>query len=259
MSEQPKVPSYLLGMGDKVDMEGEQRYSRGMFRFWLPKSKGPNDPEATANIIFLSDGNDVPLIWEHQVALYKKGKEDWNNYFTCLEPTLGSCPICDYAQEYDKFHRYKAQLFTIINLKGYFSKKHNKQIPFSRQILTAKKATSEILMRRYAARLDVNERLRGAQFKVTRGSDPKGASVGTDFEFVKMVDLGKFQPDDIKVMELSSLEPNRDIIIKVIQGLRKGPTFDFTPPAGASGGEPTDDVVTQVDYGDPEVVTPPTT
>ena len=250
-TEAPKVPAYLLGMGNEnVNMEGEQRYSKGMFRFWLPKATSANDPKARANIIFLSDGNDVPAIWEHQVALYRKGKKDWNNYFTCLEPVLGMCPICEFAQENDLFHRYKAQLYTILNLNGYFSKKQNKQIPYSRQILTAKKATSEILMRRYATQIDKKERLRGAQFVVSRGSDPKGASVGTDFEFLKMVDLSKFPPDDVKVLDVATLEPNRDMIIKIVQGLRQSVKYDFQGQAGGSG-ESTDDIAdVQVQYGD---------
>lgn len=252
VQQENKTPSYLLGMGDKVDMTPEKRHNKGMFRFWLSNT----DPKSnSANIIFLSDGNDVPVIWEHQVCLYKKGKKDWNNYFTCLEPVIGSCPLCDYALEYNTFHRSKVQLFTILNLRGYFSKKLNKQMPYSRQILTAKKPTSEILMRRYAARLDNKERLRGAQFNVTRSSDPKSPNVGTDFEFLKMADLSKFPPDDVKVMDNSTLEPDRDFIIKIVQGLRSNSNFEFPVPVGAQG-EPIDDVVTEVDYGDPGVDAP---
>ena len=241
-TEASKVPSYLVGMGCAVDMEGEKRYNSGMFRFWLK-------PGEKANIVFLSDGNDVPCIWEHQVMLYKKGKKDYNNYFTCLQSTFGSCPLCDYSTEFETCWRQKVQLFTILNLNGYFSKKLNKQMPYSRQILTAKKATSEILMRKYAARLDQNQRLRGAQFAAFRGSDSKSPNVGTEFEFIKMVDLGQFPPDDVKVLDVNALAPNRDLMIRTCQILRGAANNTYSGAMAGHAGESTDDVVS-VEYGD---------
>ena len=119
--------------------------------------------------------------------------------------------------------------------------------------ISAKKATSEILMRKYATRLDQNQRLRGARFSVHRGSDQKSPSVGSDFEFIEMIDLSKFAADDVTVMDLKVLEPNRDAMIRAVERLRNssgGGQYQqggYQPGAGVSN----DDVVTtQVEYGD---------
>lgn len=245
MTESVKVPAWLVGQGEKVSMEGEARQSRGPFRFWLNKNSG-------TNIIFLSDGSDVPCIWEHQVCLRKAGKDDWNNYFTCLGPVV--CPLCAFSDEFDKFYKQKVQLFTILDLTPYHNKRLNKQVLYSKKVLTAKKATSEILMRKYTIRLDQNQKLRGAQFAVHRGSDAKSANVGSDFEFIKMVDLSKFLPEDITVMDVAVLEPNRDVMIKVAERLqvasRVGEQQSYHSEAGVSTDDVVDHATTQIQYGD---------
>ena len=246
------TPSWLVGTG-AVDMAAPARAALKPFRFWLERS-------GKANIIFLSDGSDVPCIWEHQVKLRKKGKDDWNNYFTCLEASQGTCPLCAYAEEYDMFWKQQVQLFTIIDLTPYVSKKTGKSVPYSRKILTAKRATSEILMRKYAGRIDEGQTLRGACFEVFRSSDQKSPSVGTDFDFKRMIDLSKLPKEDIVPFDFNIFAPDREQMVRVVDRLMRGDLSgglaqqfnntanDVDPLAGIG----VDDVGNfGVDYGDP--------
>ena len=247
MADTPAIPSFLIGVGDKVELKTEQR-QRSMFRFWLKNN-------SEAQIIFLSDGNDAPCLFEHQVALKRKGKLDYNNFFTCLKSTIGTCPLCDFADEYDKAWQQAVQLFTILDLTPWVSKKDKKTHPFTKKILCAKRATQEIIMRKYVARKDNKESLRGAQFKVFRGSDEKSPNVGTEFEFIKMVDLSKISPDPkaTEVLDVMTLKPNYELIVKVALQLRAYEEGSYANLlAGVAGvGESTDDIApgVEVEYG----------
>lgn len=256
MTESTTTPSWLVGTG-KISMDESAKAPRKPFRFWLNR-------DSKSKIIFLSDGSDVPCIWEHQVKLRRKGKDDWNNYFTCLEASQGTCPLCAYAEEFEMYWKQQVQLYSIIELKPYRSKKTNKDVPYSRKILTAKKATSEILMRKYAGRLDVNSTLRGACFEVYRGTDPKSASVGTDFEFKAMVDLSKLPKEDTLPFDLNLFAPDRLLMTRVVERLMRGDlsgglthssdtSGGINPQDLISGGVSEDDVGDFViDYGDPQ-------
>ena len=240
--QEPKLPSFIVGMGKDANMEGEKRFNQGMWRFWLAENK-------EANIIFLSRGDDTPVIWEHQVGLWKKGKKDWNNFFTCSMDSVGSCPLCQYSDEHDNFWRQKVQIYTILHLKEWVDKKGKKH-PFTKMLLAAKKDVAAILVRKYATRLDESGTLRGGQFKVFRAPGSK-SNTGSDFEFVKVIDLAKLAGEDqdlIKPLDYMTLAPNRELMARIVDRLRGGKQDN-------TEGDNVDDVVTDlpsaaVDYGD---------
>ena len=75
--------------------------------------------------------------------------------------------------------------------------------------MCCKKDTAEILKRKYLARLESDEGLKGAMFKIYRPNSDKSASVGEDFEFRKMIDLSTL-PDSNEVDYISLLQPSAE-------------------------------------------------
>jgi hypothetical protein len=175
------LPSWMLGKGVDTDMEGE--YSGGNSeedRLYLKQGE-------TRLIVFLTEGTDSIGIWEHQV--YINGS--WRNWATCLQSIGKACKLCQYAEENDKYRRYKAQYFSVIDETGWKDKKGNWHRP-NRVMIPAKKQTVELLQRRYLSLLEDGKGLKGARFEVFRSTAQQSASVGTDWTFKKHVDLDDF-------------------------------------------------------------------
>jgi hypothetical protein len=186
-----EVAPWLLGTGIDADMTGEgsgkSAATSNSNRFWMPKG-------SDRTIIFLSDGQGdygPATSFEHQVQLHG----NWRNWFTCLESTGKACPLCEWNKEHNQFKRYKAMFFSIIDTTEFVDKRGNKRKNL-KKILCAKRGVAEIIKRKYLARFEEGEGIRGAMFKVYRTNDDKSSSVGEDYEFVKMVDLSGLEDSE---------------------------------------------------------------
>ena len=125
----------------------------------------------------------------------------WSHFKLCLEPLGIPCDICQFAMANDgKAKRYKGMFFSVLDLSEWTDKKGVKH-SCEKKLLVAKKDTAEKLGRKWLARQEQGQSLRGAMFKVYRGSTDKSPSVGDDFEFVKMVDLSQMPvgPDGVSL------------------------------------------------------------
>lgn len=180
MSEETeKLPAWMQGTGLESDMTGDPTPgAMASKRFWMPKG-------SERKIIFLTEGNRAPVIWEHQVRLGGK----WTNWFTCVADLGVHCHLCGYADKNDgMFRRSKVMIFTVIDTNEWTDKqgKTHKNV---KKMLAAKKDTTELLKRKYLKRLEADQGLRGAMFDVYRTSSDKSPSVGDEFTFDKMIDL----------------------------------------------------------------------
>ena len=136
-------------------------------------------------VIFLTEGNKSPILWEHQFKLGGK----WTNWCTCCKPLGVQCALCKWADTHNgSFNRYKGAFFTIIDTTEFEAKDGTKKKNL-KKLLVAKKDTVDILKRKWQTRVEAGEGMRGAMFKIYRPNSDKSCSVGEDFEFVKMVDM----------------------------------------------------------------------
>jgi len=227
-AEEGGVPAWAVGSGLDTDMTGDPRPDSGKgLRFWMPKA-------TEKKVIFLTEGNAAPVIWEHQFRMGGK----WTNWATCLEPLRMKCGLCDWALGNDgNYSRSKVVVFTIIDTDK-FTDKAGKERSMTKRLLVAKKETAELLKRKYATQLEEGRGLRGAMFKVYRSNADTSASVGTDFEYLKHVDLATL-PDAEELPYAEILAPNPDAMKRIVERL-KGESG-----AGGGGVEGTE---TEVDY-----------
>lgn len=208
-----KVAPWLLGTGMDADMSGDGGATKpkelaNNNRFWMPKG-------SARTIIFLSSGPDAVTIHEHQLNLHG----NWRNWYSCLEPTGKPCPICQFHKENNQFKRYKAMFFSVIDTTEFVDKRGNNRKDL-KKILCAKRGVAEIIKRKYLARYENDEDLRGAMFKVYRTNDDKSSSVGEDYEFIKMVDLSGYE--DTSVHDWAEvLKPDPDGVANAMSQLRR--------------------------------------
>lgn len=180
------------------DFKGDPTIGGGAsLRFWMPAG-------AEKTIIFLTNGEDFKIQWEHNPPL----NGGFKNWTTCLEMLKVKCPICELANAgHAKSARYKAVYCTVIDLSEY-TDKGGKVHKNERKLLMAKQESAELLARKWLNRKEAKQNLRGAKFKVFRSTKEKSASIGTDFEFIEMVDLAAL-PDsnELDYKELIGPDP----------------------------------------------------
>jgi len=195
------IPSWLVGAGLDTDMAGDSTGFASR-RFWMQKG-------SERDIIFLTEGNAAPVIWEHQVKL-GFSKTAWLNFFSCLQMVGENCPICEWADTHDgQFKRYKAAFFTIVDCAE-FTDRSGKKRKNERRMFCAKKETSEVLKRLYLRRLENDEGLKGAMYKVYRTNSDTSSSVGEQFEFLKMVDIAAYpEVEEFDYADILSPEPEK--------------------------------------------------
>lgn len=209
-SEQEKDSSnWMMGGGlTDGDMEGDYTptFTR---RFWMPQG-------SEKYVVFLTEGNVAPIVFEHQVQL----GGDWKNWFSCLEPLGLKCGLCEYAEDNNgRFKRYKAMMMTIIDTSEY-KDRTGKIWKDQKCLMACKKDTQEILKLKYLDRLEEDEGMRGAMFRVIRTNSDKSCNVGEDFTFKKMVDGEQF--DDIEPFDIAEVcAPNEEAVAKTVSRLTR--------------------------------------
>jgi len=233
MSEETKAP-WMLDEGLDGDMSGDAGFrGNSMTRFRMKKA-------SDTSIIFLTDGPKFRILWEHEVKI----AGFYGNFFGCLQMLGLPCPLCQLAlSEAPRGvgKRYKICVATIVHLTEYTDKKgavHKNE----RRFFCAKAATVEILNRKYRSRVEAGQTLKYAMYKVARTSNEKGAAVGEDFEFVKMIDPAALP--DATELDYSTFAPNPALVKTLIGSLPSAESFgskpdDFHPP----GTDSTDDSV----------------
>ena len=224
MADEVEKPSWMLGAGVDVDMTGDPTAGAGAFiRFWLPKG-------SDRTVVFLTEGNKSVCLWEHN---YRMGG-NWRNWLSCCGPTGAKCPMCAWADANDgQFRRYKAQFFTIVDCHE-FTDSAGKVRKNEKRLLCAKKDTTEVLKRKYLTRVENDQGLRGAMFKVYRTSSDKSAGCGEDFEFQKMVDLSSL-PDSAELDYVSLLRPQPEKMLSVMDRIKRE-SGSGGPSAGGTDG-----------------------
>lgn len=198
------------GLGLEADMTGDPTPgSGGSLRFWLPKG-------SDRKVIFLTEGNKAPVLFEHRIRL----GGSWNNWFTCLSHLGMECPLCKFADENDgNGRRKKVMYFTVIDTHE-FEDRSGKKRKNLKKLFAAQKDTTEILKRQYLKRLEAEQGLRGAMFDIFRTKSDKSASVGEQFDFIKMVDLSSL-PDSEEFDYKELLKPDIEKVRLAVERLRR--------------------------------------
>ena len=246
MTDEPEVkteskveeapPAWMIGRGTETSMEGDKTVSKWI-RFRIKQGE-------ERQVIFLTDGNQSPVIWEHNPGLPSAGgRTSWNNYFTCLEPMGEECPLCAWADLNDgMYSRYKAQFFTIIDTSEYKDKKdvvHKNQ----KRLLCAKRKSADLLVRRYLQLIEDDKTLRGAKFKTYRSASDKSPAIGDDWTFMEMIDLSALE-DSEQLDYNEFLRPDMDASIRarrMLESITKSSTA--SPSSEKTGVDSADDTV----------------
>lgn len=200
-------PSWLIGSGLDTDLTQDKAISGSKLRFWIPKG-------SMKRVIFLTAGDQAPVIWEHQLKL----NGNWNNFVTCTKPIGVPCPVCEWSDKNNgEFKRYKAAFFTVIDCTE-FADKSGKVIKNVKRLMCCKSSTAEKLKRKWLRLQDDKKSMLGAMFEIFRPSLDKSAAVGEDFEYVKHVDLETLK--DATEFDYSEvLQPNPDVAAALVENL----------------------------------------
>lgn len=232
------VPSFIMGTGVDQNMDaGTRKPSSAGTRFWMPKG-------SSKEIIFLTDGSGPlpygpPKIFEHNPPI-GQGKQRWMNWFTCVESITGKgkCPLCQFAESHNGVgRRYAGMFFSIIDTTE-FEDRSGQLRKNTKRLLVAKRDTTELIGRKYLARVEAGEKLRGAMFRVHRSNSDKSPSVGDDYEFMKMVDLKDYpesEPFDYAEMLKPDLAAVNDAVAKLQMEHGEVQSVGPTQGGGAAG------------------------
>lgn len=209
MSEDSKK-SWAIGSGLEENMEGDPRPGSGAgLRFWMA-------PGSERKIIFLNDGNEFLIYWEHQVFL----GGSWKNWFTCLQPMGVKCPLCIWAQDHDgQFSRAKVAACSIIDTHE-FKDREGKTRKNLKKLMVCKKETTEVLKRQYLKRVENGERLKYALYDVYRSAKKQSPNVGDQFEFSKMLTPEQV-PDNEPLDMMEILKPDPAKVKAVYEKLER--------------------------------------
>lgn len=226
MSETPNwMQRGQAGFQKAAEIKARQDMGYGPRRFFLTK-------RASAEIVFL-DGkeSDGVFIWEHNVAIDGR----YGNCFTCLKD-FAPCPICERSEN----KRYYGVAFTVINLTGY-TKKDGTVVKGQKELLMIKSGQFDKLALK---RKNAGGDLTGCLFNFTRVGAPKEPAVGSEWDFVKKVDLNqleRYKPADVSLEEwlkpfdyMKILEPKPyDEICKILGWPLKGQAVGgYSPSQG---------------------------
>lgn len=204
-------PEWLVGAGLDTDFSGDKSSgaSSNYIRYWMPKG-------ATKKIIFLTDGDEAPVLWEHQFKLNGK----WQNWATCTKPLGGKCPFCEWADKNDgEYRRYKAAFFTIIDCSEYTDKK-GEEHSYTKRLMCCKSGTAEKIKRKWMRLQEDGKTLKGAMFEVYRTNSDKSPSVGEDFEFIKHIDMESLE-DSTEFDYAELLKPDVDVAATYISAIQE--------------------------------------
>jgi hypothetical protein len=234
------TPSWVQGLGATADMTGDKKQNI-TFRMWLK-------PGENKKVVFITDGNQAPVIWEHNYQAMQRGKRTWTNWMTCLQSAGETCPMCQFSEEYDLYRRYKIQLFAVIDLTPWVNKRTEKKHEHSRRSLTIKSRMQEKLMRKYLKLVDDGKVLTGAQFTIYRSADEKSPSTGDDFEYDKHIDLSSFPEDVTAPLDFEELAPDAKKMREIVAHMRaeRGGSVPVAPTPAMGG-----PVYTETDDADP--------
>jgi hypothetical protein len=206
-----EVPSWMVGSGLETDMSsgGGATKNNSALRFWMPKG-------SSKKVIFLTDGDKAPVIWEHQF----KVNGSWKNWLTCLGPTGQECPFCKWSEANDnEFRRYKAAFFTVIDCSEY-TDRNGVTHRNTKRLMCCKSGTADKIKRKWMRMQEEGKSLVGAQFEIYRTNSDKSPSVGEDFEYIKHVDLGTLE-DHTEFDYKTLLAPNEDAARLAIDQLKE--------------------------------------
>lgn len=202
--------------------------SSKVYRFWLKQG-------AKANIIFLTNGANAPIVPEHSVCI----NGTWGHEFTCLKAIGEPCPLCDYADDYNKYKAYHARMFAVYNMTLIKRKNQEVETPLGRQLLVAKFKTEELLKRRYEKIVANGDDFRGAMFEVVRSTEDKSPRVGDDYTFEKMVDLAELNEEAEKIEDYNFeeiLAIDREGVKNAARRLREARKMGEASGATSGGG-----------------------
>ena len=220
MSEKPSFMAGM-GMGTEFPDTGGSQDDDQVRRFWMPRG-------GEKKIVFLTNADDAPAIYEHQVKL-GNGRGAFQNWFTCLESLGKGCPLCKWSDENDEFRRSMVLFLTVIDVAGYTSKTTGKVYTDLKRLYAAKKGTAESLNRKVTKLIERDKPLRGAMFEVFRKNDDKSPGAGSDFDYVEHVDLDGFE-DATEYDYAEILKPDPDKVAKCIKQLQAERGAMETPP-----------------------------
>jgi len=139
-------------------------------------------------------------IWEHQ--FWVDGKP---GFATCTKKIRGHCPLCDAENK-----AYSAGFFTVIDHTGYVDREGIEHKDFL-SLLPAKHFTLDLLRNKH----EMHGGLEGKRFLVCRTSNPKAATVGDDWNFMRDETL----PAEAEALDYPSiLEPlSEDDMKKIVK------------------------------------------
>jgi len=204
-SSDAKAP-WMDTKGFSGDMEGDPQsggsWSESDNRYWMPAG-------SERRIVFLTEGNAAPIIYEHQMRI-GSSKGAYRNWATCLKPLGGPCALCDYAEANNNGKRYKGMFFTVIDCSEYKSKKTGETVSHQKRLMCCKKGVVETLTRKFNTLREEGKGLRGAMFTVYRKAEDKSPSTGEEFDYIKHVDLSAGEDtEEYNYAELLKPDPDK--------------------------------------------------
>lgn len=222
----------FVGKGLGSDMKGDYKPSSSSnLRFWLKKS-------SSKEIIFLTEGNQAEIIWEHSF----KWNGKWFNYLTCLKTrTNNDCPFCDFAMMNNGlYQRKKSIVLTVIDTNEWKDASGNTRKNEKRLLVASGSTVPELLTRRYTNLVKQGKGLKFAKFAVHRGGSPKSASVGDDYEYVEHVNPTLIaDPSELDYKSIFKRRPEE--MTAIVKALTSGVAESSSGGSGVSEG--TDDEV----------------
>lgn len=213
----------FVGSGLGSDMKGDYKPSASAnLRFWLKKS-------SSKDIIFLTEGNQAPIIWEHNF----KWNGKWFNYLTCLKTAQSNeCPFCEFAMANNGlYQRRKAIVFTVIDTNEWVDASGNKRKNEKRLLVASGTSVPELLTRRYTNLAKQGKGLKFAKFTVHRGGSPKSSSVGDDYEYIEHVNPSAIaDPSELDYKSIFKRRPAEmeAIVNALISGVSSTPTSSIS-------------------------------
>lgn len=216
------TPSWLIGSGVDTDIPQNFTPRPKNHRFFLKKGE-------SRKIIFLTNGDDSPCIWEHEVLVDGRYQT-----VTCLKSAEGQqCPLCEQAEKIGKGRRYSAMFFTILDTTEW-TDKGGKTHSNEKKMLVAKKDIVSKIKRKKEKLEKDGSSLRGAVFEVFRSNSDKSPRVGDEFEFSGVVNLEEYAAKhgcDITNFDYyDMLKPDPERVKQIVASLAGGlPAADEIP------------------------------
>lgn len=154
----------------QVVQQAEQRKQEAQARgYWPMRFKVKNEIGNNQAEIIILDAEPGPRYYEHMVRNRRTGFD--SDPEPCARE-FDTCPLCPPQGSKEPYY---VMLLTVLDLRGYWSKKKNMHVPVSKNLLAVKSSQHGFFDRLYQR----HGTLRGVQLMMTREGGQFSSSIGT--------------------------------------------------------------------------------